>query len=144
MSDQAVIRIHWSFWIISILSLIWNGMGIMNYYVLMNPDFLATMPEPHRTIIQSRPIWASAACAMAIFGGITGSLMLLFRKSVSYYLFIISLIGIMIAMAHVTNVLSTKNMFNPPQLLTMVLMPLTVAMFLIWYSKQAKSKSWIS
>ena len=34
--------------------------------------------------------------------------------------------------------------FGPGEILGIILMPLVVAAFLIWYSKQAENKGWIS
>ena len=40
MNDKTVGGIHWSFWIISVVTLIFNVMGFINYFVQMNADSL--------------------------------------------------------------------------------------------------------
>ncbi|MFT5639707.1 MAG: hypothetical protein ACI861_002541, partial [Paracoccaceae bacterium] len=40
MSGQQT-RPHLSFWLIAILILLWNVMGVVNYFMQMNPDALA-------------------------------------------------------------------------------------------------------
>ena len=143
MNDDTVRGVHWSFWAIGAVTLIWNVMGVINFFVQMNADMVAAMPETHRAIIEVRPAWATGALAIAVFGGALGCLLLLLRKSTAYYLFIASLLGVIVAMIpHLDMIGSTIN--DPFEIVMMILMPLVVAAFLIWYSKRAESKDWIS
>ncbi len=141
MNDETVGGVHWSFWAIGAVALIWNAMGVINFFVQMNANALAAMPEPHRAIVEGRPVWATGAFAIAVFGGALGCLLLLFRKSAAYYLFIASLLGVIATMTHT---LGVGIDFGLGEILGIILMPLVVAAFLIWYSKQAESKGWIS
>jgi len=141
MNDETVGGVHWSFWTIGAIALIWNVLGGINFFVQMNPDVLAAYRESERAIIEGRPIWATGAFAIAVFGGALGCLLLLLRKSVSYYFFIASLLGVIVTMIHT---LGVGIDFGVGEILGIILMPLMVAAFLIWYSKQAESKGWIS
>jgi hypothetical protein len=141
MNDENVGEVHWSFWVIGAVALIWNVMGVINYFVQMNPDVLTAYRESERVIIDGRPAWATGAFAIAVFGGALGSLLLLLKKSVAYYLFIASLLGVIVTMAHT---LGVGIDFGLGEILGIILMPLVVAAFLIWYSIQAESKGWIS
>ena len=141
MNDENVGGVHWSFWVIGAVALIWNIMGVINYFVQMNPDVLAAYRESERAIIEGRPAWATGAFAIAVFGGALGCLLLLLRKSAAYYLFIASLLGVIVTITHT---LSVDIDFGLGEILGIMLMPLVVAVFLIWYSKQAESKGWIS
>ena len=143
MNDKTVGGVHWSFWAIGAVTLIWNVMGGINFLVQMNADALASFPESHRAIIESRPAWATGAFAIAVFGGALGCLLLLLRKSAAYYFFIASLLGVMVTMAHTLVIASSTTDFSPFEILMMILMPLVVAAFLIWYSKRVQSKGWI-
>ncbi len=140
MNDETVGGVHLSFWTIGAVALIWNVLGGINFFVQMNADMVAAMPETHRAIIEDRPAWATGAFAIAVFGGALGCLLLLLRKSAAYYLFIASLLGVIVTMTHT---LGVGIDFGVGEILMMILMPLVVAAFLIWYSKQAESKGWI-
>lgn len=143
MNDKTVGGVHWSFWTIGAVALIWNVMGAINYIVQMDADAIAAMPETHRAIIESRPAWATGAFAIAVFGGALGSLLLLLRKSAALYLFSASLLGVIVTMIHTLGVAGSTIEFSPFEILLMILMPLAVAVFLIWYTKQAMSKGWV-
>ncbi len=143
MNDKTVGGVHWSFWAIGAVALIWNVMGVINFFLQMNPDALAAMPESHRAIVEGRPAWATGGFAIAVFGGALGCLLLLFRKSAAYYLFIASLLGVIVQLIHTLGIASPTIDFSPFDISMIILMPLAVAAFLIWYSKWAQSKGWI-
>ncbi len=143
MNDESVGGVHWSFWAIGAVALIWNVMGGINFFVQMNTDALAAYPEAARAIIDGRPVWATGGFAIAVFGGALGCLLLLLRKSVAYYLFIASLLGVIVTMIHTVGIASSTIDFSAFEILMMILMPLVVAAFLIWYAKQAESTGWI-
>jgi hypothetical protein len=141
MKNKNVNAVHWSFWVIATFMLIWNVMGCINFFVQMNPDMVASYRETEQAIISGRPAWATVAFAVAVFGGALGCLLLLLRKAAAYYLFIASLFGVIVTMAHT---LGVGIDFGLGEILGIILMPLVVAAFLIWYSKQAESKGWVS
>ena len=144
MNDETVGGVHWSFWAIGAVALIWNVMGVINFFWQMNADALAAMPESHRAIVEGRPAWATGAFAIAVFGGALGCLLLLHRKSAAYYLFIASLLGVIVQLIHTLGIAKSTIDFSPFDILMIILMPPVVAAFLTWYSKWAESKGWIS
>jgi len=139
MNDETVGGIHWSFWVIGAITLIFNVMGVINYLVQMNADSLASFPELYRPIIEGRPAWATAAFAVAVFGGSLGCLLLLLRKSAAFYVLIASLLGVIVSMMHIFGVAG----FSTFEIWIGVLMQLVVTAFLIWYSKLVERKGWI-
>ena len=101
----------------------------------------AFVRDSERAIIEGRPVWATGSFVIAVFGGTLGSILLLLRKPAAYYLFIASLAGVIVTMIHT---LGRGIEFGPGEILGIVLMPLVVAAFLIWYSKQVQNKGWVS
>ncbi len=143
MSDQKKVSVHWSFWAISVVALLWNAMGGMNFLAQMNTTIVASMPETHQAIIIDRPIWATVGFALAVFGGAAGGLLLLLRKSAANMVFVVSLVGMVMTMLHTVNV-STNTNFSTMELFVMVVLPTMVAIFLVWYSKHLTRRGWIS
>lgn len=141
MNDETVSGVHWSFWAIGAVALIWNVMGVINFFMQMNADALAAMPESYRAIIEVRPAWATGAFAIAVFGGAFGCLLLLLRNSAAYYLFIASLLG---AIVQIPPYLGMTGSTIGVSAFLGVGAFLVVAAFLIWYSKQAENKGWTS
>jgi len=146
MTDKAINKAHWSFWAISVFMLIWNVMGSMNFIwqISANAETLAALPETHRAIIEGRPVWATVGFAVGVIIGSLGCLLLLFRKSAALYFFSASLLGIIVTMIHTIRVSFMIIKFNPFEVIMMIVMPLLVATFLIWYSKKSEKKGWVS
>lgn len=140
MSDERNSGVHWSFWVTGAVAFTWNAMGVVNYFMQMNPEVLELYRESERAIIDGRPAWATGAFAIAVFGGTLGSLLLLLRKSAATYLFIASLLGVIGTMIHTLGVGVEFGLGEMPGI---ILMPLVVAAFLIWYSRLAEGKAWI-
>ena len=139
MNDKAVGDVHWSFWVISAIGLIFNLMGCMNFVSQMNTDMVASMPEGYRALVESRPAWATSAFAIAVFGGALGAILLLFRMSAAYYVFIASLVGAVAAQIPLFDMADF-----PVGALIGGLSQLVASAFLIWYSKYANRKGWVS
>ncbi|MBZ0216884.1 MAG: hypothetical protein K8F25_10050 [Fimbriimonadaceae bacterium] len=140
MNDKTVVSIHWSFWLIGVVALIWNVMGAANFLWQINANSLSSYPEAERLIIENRPIWATAAFAIAVFGGALGAILLLLKKSAATNVLIVSLLGVVVATAHAFGAVGLKSFvaLMPP------LSALVVASFLVWYSKLVESKGWIN
>jgi hypothetical protein len=141
MKDIIKSNVHWSFWLISVFMLIWNVMGCINFFVQINPEMISSYRENEQAIIQGRPVWATVAFAIAVFGGAFGCLFLMLKKSVAFYIFIASLLGVVVTTAHT---LGIGIDFGAGEIIGIIFMPVAVAAFLIWYSKYAERKSWIN
>ncbi len=141
MNDIIKSNVHWSFWLIGAFMLIWNVMGCINFLMQMNPDMVASYRETEQAIILGRPAWATVAFAIAVFGGALGCLLLMLKKSVAFYLFIASLLGVVVTMIHT---LGIGIDFGTGEVIGIIFMPVAVAVFLIWYSKYSENKGWIS
>ena len=133
---------HISFWLIGVLALLWNLMTAINFVGQTNAEFIASMPESHQAIIEGRPLWGTLAFAIAAFGGLAGGVLLLLRKGISLYLFLASLLGVMVQMFPNLK-LAGEIQFGPGELFMMMVMPLVVAAFLTWYANQTKTKGWL-
>ncbi len=144
MNDEKVGGVHWSFWAIGAVALIWNVMGVINYFMQMDTDALAAFSETARALVEGRPAWATGAFAISQFGGLLGCLLLLLRKSAAVYLFIASLLGVIVTVTHTLGMAGSTIDLAPVEISAYILMPLVVVAFLIWYAMPTKSKGWIS
>ena len=144
MDKEATGNVHWSFWLISVIALLWNVGGAINYLMQTNVEFVATLPDTHRAIIEGRPLWATGGFALGVFGGALGCILLLFKKAFSFYVFIASLTGIIVTMVHTTDVASSKIAFSLVEIMVMIVLPVIVAAILIWYTKLAIGRNWIN
>src|SRR5436189_2247388 len=113
MNDETAGRVHWSFWAIGAVALVWNVMGVINFFAQMNADALASFPESHRAIVVGRPAWATGALALAVFGGRLVCFLLLLRKPAASYCFFPSLLGVFVRLIHTLGIANSKIDFIP-------------------------------
>ena len=139
MNKKATVGVHWSFWVIGAVGLIFNLLGCMNFISQMNAENVASMPDVYRAIVESRPAWGTAAFAVAVFGGALACILLLLRKSVAFYLFILALVGAVVAQLPFLGVADF-----PSEAWIGWLSQLVVVVFLISYSKRAEDKGWLT
>ena len=145
MSEKVQDAIPRSFWIISGVALAWNLTGVAAYIaqVTMTEDALMALPEAERMLFENMPAWATGAFAVAVFGGALGSLLLLLRKSWAVPVFIASLAGIVVQLYHSFFIARSIEVYGPGGLI-MPAMVLVIGVFLVWYSRSATAKAWIS
>lgn len=137
-------KVPTSFWLIAGLALVWNLMGVMAYIMqaYMSPEVLAAMPEAEQALYSNMPAWATAAFAIAVFGGALGSLLLLFRKRVAVSVLILSLLGVLVQMAYNVFLSNSFEVYGPEGM-AMPVMVIVVAFALVWYARKASAKSWL-
>ncbi len=132
------------FWIVSALALVWNLVGVLAYLmsVTLTPESLEAMTEAERALYTDIPSWATAAYAIAVFGGTLGCIFLLLRKAWAIPLFIISLAAILVQMTHALFMTDMIAVRGPTSIILPVLVIL-VAIYLIPFSLTARIKGWI-
>ena len=127
-----------SYWTIAALGLAWNLMGCLNIIAQTNPDTVAQMPEAYGAVIASRPAWATAAFAIAVFGGAVGCILLLLRRRVAVQVLMLSLGGIMLTMVH-----AVLTAGFAAQVLIGTGMSLLIGIVLLWMARLASRSGWL-
>jgi len=136
--DKGLIKPHWSFWVISILGLIWNIMGCLNFIMQINSENVANFPEAAQNLINTRPFWATVAFGVAVFGGLSGDILLLNRKSFAIQFFLLSFAGIVVTNIHTASTGADLNIWIGSA------SSFVISIFYIWYTLVVKRKNWIA
>jgi hypothetical protein len=133
-----------TFWIISVVALLWNSTGIMAYLeqAYMSIEDLESLPVAEQAFYNNIPAWVTAAFAIAVFSGTLGCIGLLMRKKWATILFLVSLIAVI---AHfIRNVFIQTDMEVSAVNMIWSVVVLLIAIFMVWYSKKSTSNGWIS
>ena len=133
------------FWIIAVVALIWNAMGVMQYLgqAYETESFRSQYTAEQLEIISSTPAWATAAFAIAVFFGLLASLSLLLKKKFAYTLFLLSLLGIIVQLYHNLIVVESVDIYGPAAAI-MSAMILVFGILLLLFSKYAIKKGWLN
>ncbi len=145
MSEESIGGTPRSFLIIGIVALLWNVMGVYVFVAqeTMSAEAIATLTEAQRALMESVPTWATAVFAIAVFSGLIGCVGLLLKKAWCAPLFVVSLIAIVVQFTHWLFMTNSQevygtNVFIMPTLVTVI------GAFLVWYSRGANAKGWLS
>ena len=128
------------FWIISIIALIWNGLGVMAYLTraFITEEMIAALPkEQQAEFLTEQPAWVTAAFAIAVFSGLIAAIFLLLKKKFSTTLFVVSAIAAIAQ--HIYLFMNVE--------INSYIMPVFIVVeciFLVWYSKHATKKGWLA
>lgn len=132
-----------SFWVIAVLALLWNLMGVVQFFLatFMLETMTETLPENQANLYSNIPTWYTIIFAIAVFAGLLGCITMLLRRKITVALFGISLLAVLVAQGYWilgTDVLEVIGK-------TSVIMPLIViaiSIFLYFYSKGASKHGW--
>lgn len=126
-----------SFWVIGVIALIWNLMGVLAYLgqAFMTDEIKAALPKEQQPLYENVPVWATAAFALAVWGGLFACILLLMRKKLAKKLFLISLIGIVVQMVYNFFISKAMDVYGLGGMI-MPLMVVILGFYLFWYSKK--------
>lgn len=132
------------FWLVSVIALIWNGLGVHGY--LSQAYETSAYTDAYTTeqleVMSSLPSWYTALFAIAVFTGAIGCLLLLLRKKAAKLLLILSFIAATIQMIYFLFIADLKGVdFSANEI--MAYMIIVFALFLVWFSNHSAKKGWI-
>jgi hypothetical protein len=85
--------------VISVLiALLWNLLGCLAFFadLTLTPDDVAKLPAAQQALYAARPGWSVIATGIAVFGGTLGCIALLVKRKLAFWLFLLSLAGIIV------------------------------------------------
>ena len=145
MSEEVASKPPMSFYVIGVVALIWNLIGIFVYVlqVTMSPEAIEALPELQRAYVEALPTWVTSAFAIAVNAGALGCILLLLRKSLAVLLFILSLAAVLVQGFYgwfLSNALEAYGIGGVVQSLLTII----ISIFLILYAKDAQKKGWLN
>lgn len=134
-----------AFWIIAIIALVWNIMGVVRYVLQAynTESFRAEFNEEQLALIDSAPAWITGVFAIAVFSGLLGCIFLLLKRKWAIPVFLVSLIAVIIQMGNSFFFTDAIGVFGWVNGLIMPVIVILIAMFLYMYSKIVSGKGWL-
>lgn len=142
MSDELEGATPMTHWLVAGAGLIWNLFGFSIYLMTVRatPEQLAMQyNEAEIAFMNSVPVWATSANAIAVTLGVLACVLLLLRKSVALPLFIASLVALLVQDLHAFVLEDVVGVFGmvPAYIQGTVLV---IAIALIFYTRAAKNR----
>jgi hypothetical protein len=129
-----------SFWIVAVLSLLWNLFGCYDYLMskLSPASYFAAngMNAESAAYMASLPAWLTAFWALGVWGSLAGSLLLLVRSRHAAPAFALSLLGLAVSQ------LTQEFWLHPPQAgpIGLVLMVWSALVFFLIYARSMAAR----
>jgi hypothetical protein len=89
-------------WVVGVVALLWNAMGAMDYIMTQtrNEAYLSSFTPEQLAFFHGFPTWVVAAWAIAVWGGVLGTILLLLRRRHAVWAFLASLIAMVLTAFH--------------------------------------------
>lgn len=135
-----------AFWIIGIITLVWNGLGVFNYLqqAYKTEASMNKFNSDQLALLESLPAWMTALFAIAVFAGTIGCIALLLRKKIAVTFLLVSFIAATVQQLYWIFGTNAAEVFSESLPYLMPILVIIVAAFLAWYSKDQKGKGILS
>ncbi|MDA8820678.1 hypothetical protein N9N45_00055 [Planktomarina temperata] len=93
------LKVPTRYWFISCMGVLWFAMGALDYVMISYkiPAYMQAMPEDLRYWFDRRPVWFTGVWAISVWSALLGSFLLLLRRRQALRLFVLALVGFIIA-----------------------------------------------
>ena len=124
-------------WVVGILALLWNLMGVFDYLATQFKieSYMGQFSQEQLDYFYGIPAWAVAGWAIAVWIGLVATVGLLLRRRWSVMAFTISLAGL--ALSSIYTLVLTNGLEIMGSAATVMTVGIwVVSIFLVWYSRQ--------
>lgn len=134
------------YWIVTILAILWNIMGVSAYLfdAFMTPEQKMMLPAEQLELMNSTPSWVTAAYAIAVWSGLTGSIGLAFRKKWAKGVLLISLIAVVLQLGYVALATNAMEVYGQFEAVILPMSVLVIAIMLLILATRALKNKWIT
>jgi len=89
-------------WVVGIIALLWNAMGAWDYIATetRNEAYMSSFTPEQLEFFYGFPAWVVALWAIAVWGGVLGTVLLLMRKTWAVPVFLVSFVAMVITAFH--------------------------------------------
>ncbi|MGI2258831.1 hypothetical protein [Shewanella sp. GXUN23E] len=125
------------------VSLMWNLLGVMNFFFQLTIDAqaLAQMNEAQRQMAEATPGWLTALFGVAVFSGLAGCALLMFKQAKGAPVLLLSFIAVLVQMAASFLLLDAYAVLGASALLMPAIVTLW-ALVLVWVSRLGVARGW--
>jgi hypothetical protein len=89
-------------WVIGVIALLWSAMGAFDYVMTetRNEAYMSAFTPEQLAFFNSFPAWVVATWAIAVWGEVLGVVLLLLRRGLAVWIFLVSLVAMVITTFH--------------------------------------------
>jgi len=134
MSDNTNSKRPLHLWIVGVLSLLWNAMGAYDYLMTQTKDeaYMAKFTTEQLEFFYGFPAWVESTWAIAVWGAVAGSVLLLLAKRMTQWLFLVALVAMVLTTIHNFGLSNGFEVMGDPfsLIFTAVIFVISIALYL--------------
>ena len=95
-------RTPWHLWLVGVLGTLWNLMGAFDYFSTQtrNESYMSRFTPEQLEFFYGFPSWLVAFWALAVWGGLLGTILLLLRRRLAVTVLLISFLSMIVTSLH--------------------------------------------
>ncbi len=142
LQTNSAVKAPWHLWVVGIVGLLWGAMGAMDYVMtkMRNEEYMAAFTPEQLEFFYGFPIWVNAAWAIAVWGGVIGTIVLLLRKSSAVWVLLASFLAMVVTAIHNYGLSNGMEVVGDTFSLVFTALIFLVGLGLYLYSKAMHSK----
>ena len=129
-------------WVIGVVTVLWNSVGAMDFVMTQtrNESYMAAFTPEQLEFFYGLPTWVVAAWAVAVWGGVIGSILLLLRRGEAVWVFLASFIAMLITTIHNYGLSNGMEVIGDTFSLVFSAVIFVVALALFFYARSMKQQ----
>jgi len=130
------------FWVVGIIFLLWSLMGCAGYlaeHLMPHAKYIESFGAEKAALRGETPVWATAAYAVGVWGGLAGAILLLLGKKLCLPFFYASFIGALLGFSVSIFDGRFRAVMGGGDW-AMMLLVWAVCIFIIWWARKHKAK----
>lgn len=142
LQSNSSVKAPWHLWVVGIVGLLWSAMGAMDYVMtkLRIEEYMAAFTPEQLEFFYGFPIWVNTAWAIAVWGGVIGTILLLLRKSSAVWVLLASFLAMVVTAIHNYGLSNGMEVVGDTFSLVFTALIFLVGLGLYLYSKAMHSK----
>ena len=132
----------WHLWVVGVLSALWNAMGAFDYLMTetRNEGYLSGYTPEQLDYFFGFPAWVVAFWAIAVWGAVLGSVLLLLRKKLAAGVFLVSFLSMVVTTIYNFGLSDGLEYMGDPFSLVFSGVIFVVALLLYLYARAMKNR----
>ncbi len=145
MSEQQTKKPPLWFWIVSVLALLWNLMGVLAYLgqAYMTDEMKSEYSQEQLSLMESTPAWITAVFAIAVWGGLLGCIALILRKKWAKPVLLLSFIAIVIQMGYSFFMTNASEVYGAVQGIITPILVILIGAVLVQFANIGIERTWL-
>ncbi|MGB3455834.1 MAG: hypothetical protein WBG08_01150 [Litorimonas sp.] len=136
------------YWVIGVLGLLWNFGGAYDYVMTRtaNPAYMAQYPQELLDYWYDMPVLMDITWPLAVWGGVLGWILMLWRRKWAVPVFIVSLVAMIVNFGYtaIDGGLAMQAEFMGPFAYVFTGLIVLGALFAVWFSRREAAKGTLS